>query len=59
MEKKKSRFSASKREFLKSAALFTVYIGPVMKTFEMAVVSSKATGPVKKKDPDSGEVGGA
>jgi len=48
-DKKNVKFSRSKREFLKHAALFTVYIGPAMKTFEMASVASKATGPPPKK----------
>ena len=48
-DKKKTRFSASKREFLKKMALFGVYIGPAIKTFEMAEITAKPTGPSKKK----------
>jgi hypothetical protein len=58
-KKDKSRFSATKRDFLKRLGLFSIYIGPVMSTFAMADVGGKPTGPVKKKkgaEPDSGEV---
>ena len=54
-DKKDSKFSRSKRDFLMRAALLTVYIGPAMKTFEMASVAAKPTvPPPKKKDPTSG-----
>ena len=54
--KRGTRFSASKRDFLKTAALLGVYIGPVIKTFDMAAVSAKPTGPPKKKkDPSGGQ----
>ena len=51
-----SRFNASKRDFLKTVALLGVYIGPVIKTFDMAAVSAIPTGPPKKKkDPSEGQ----
>lgn len=50
----KARFSASKRDFLKKMALLGIYIGPAMKTFDMAVVGSKPTGPPKKKKDNGG-----
>ena len=53
-EKKGKRFSASKRDFLKKSALFGVYIGPLIRTFEMAEIGAKATGPPKKKRKTSG-----
>ncbi len=54
--KRGNRFSASKRDFLKTAALLGVYIGPVIKTFDMAAVSAIPTGPPKKKkDPSEGQ----
>ena len=43
-----SGFSASKRDFLKKMVLVGVYVGPVIKTFEMAEISGGTTGPVKK-----------
>ena len=46
---KKARFSASKRDFLKKMALFGVYIGPAIRTFEMTQITSKPTGPPAKK----------
>lgn len=46
---KKARFSASKRDFLKKMALLGVYIGPAIRTFEMAQITGKPTGPPKKK----------
>ena len=61
--KQGTRFSASKRDFLKTAALLGVYIGPVIKTFDMAAVSAKPTGPPKKKkdtdqeEPSGGQAG--
>jgi hypothetical protein len=56
-KKRDARFSASKRDFLKKAALFGVYIGPVIRTFEMAEISGKPTGPPKKKkEASSGTV---
>ncbi len=48
--RKPPRFSASKREFLKKMALFGVYFGPAIRSFEMAQISSKPTGPPKKKE---------
>jgi hypothetical protein len=48
-KKQNARFSASKREFLKRLALLTVYVGPLMKTFQMTEMAGKPTGPVKKK----------
>lgn len=54
-DKKDLKFSRSKREFLKHTVLLTVYIGPAMKTFEMASVAAKPTGPPPKKtEPTSG-----
>ncbi len=49
-------FSASKRDFLKKTALLGVYIGPVIRTFEMAEITGKPTGPPedKKKKPPTG-----
>ena len=48
-EKRLPPFSASKRRFLKKMALFGVYVGPLIRSFEMAEITAKATGPVKKK----------
>ncbi|MFW6107560.1 MAG: hypothetical protein ACOC70_00035 [bacterium] len=54
---KKPRFNASKRDFLKKMALFGVYFGPVIRSFEMTQVAAKPTGPPKKKDkPTTGTV---
>lgn len=47
--KQQPRFSASKRDFLKRTALLGVYIGPLIRTFEMAEITAKPTGPPKKK----------
>lgn len=48
-KKQEPRFSASKRDFLKKTALLGVYIGPVIRSFEMAEITAKATGPPKNK----------
>ena len=54
-KQRKPRFSASKRDFLKKMALFSVYVGPVIRTFEMAEITAKPTGPPdKKKKPTMG-----
>ncbi len=55
-EKTGPRFSASKRDFLKRTALFGIYIGPLIRTFEMAEIAAKPTGPpkMKKKTETSG-----
>ncbi len=47
--KQEPRFSASKRDFLKRTALLGIYIGPVIRSFEMAAITAKPTGPPKKK----------
>ncbi|MFO7898700.1 MAG: hypothetical protein R6V58_06530 [Planctomycetota bacterium] len=55
--RKTPRFSASKRDFLKKMALFGVYFGPVIRSFEMTQVAAKPTGPPKKKEkPTTGTV---
>jgi len=51
--KKKTRFSASKRDFLKKMLLAGIYIGPAIKSFEAAQLASKPTGPPKKKKKDT------
>ena len=48
-DRRETRFSASKRDFLKKMALFSVYVGPVLRTFEMAEITGKPTGPPKKE----------
>jgi len=56
-KKDAARFSASKREFLKKMGLFTIYVGPIIHTFEMAEVTAKPTGPpIKKKKDTTGTV---
>jgi len=60
-KKQEPRFNASKRDFLKKTALLGVYIGPVIRSFEMAEITAKATGPPKKKrrtTTDSGRLRG-
>lgn len=47
----KERFSESKRDFLKQMALMAIYTGPLIRSFEMAEISGKPTGPIKKKEP--------
>ena len=55
-KKRSSRFSASKRDFLKKMALFGVYIGPAIRTFEIAEITGKPTGPTKKEKTTTGTV---
>ena len=54
-KKRPARFDASKREFLKRMTLLGVYIGPLIRTFEMAEIAGKPTGPPKKQ-PTRGTV---
>ena len=55
-KKRGPRFSEAKRDFLKKLVLFTVYIGPAIRTFEMAEVGAAPTGPPEKKKKTTGTV---